>query len=447
MTMTMAMALNPAVVAQFRELFDSPSIDTICLLAPGNAEKFIQYVFESAGFVVNDVHTTYYPEGPGVDLTLCSPRDANKPLHFVEVKRWANAVGPEPVQAFGWKLQQHGVTGYFVALRGFTPAARMVATHDANIMLIDGEHLQRYIAYLSRSRVDRAYASIQMPLAEPAGPVWLLHADKLLAATPEPPARARILSVANNKGGVGKSTTARCVGVSLAKKGQRVLLIDMDAQANLTEFFLGEDSADDVFPHLACYFVGAYPLHALIRSVPGQQRLHIIPGHLDLGPLDTGGAGHPDVELRFAADLYHLARSCGPQTHEGFDWVVLDTPPAISLYTRAALATADRVVAPARARGSSARGTNSALSARHAMNALVGRRSAHLGCVITHWQNDQRSHAGRRRLEIQVTGLGGHLFTTVVPLSAAVESPQPPVAIRQAYDALVEEVLQDVHTS
>jgi chromosome partitioning protein len=436
----MALALDPSTAAQFQQLFERPSVDDICQLSPANAERFVQYVFECAGFVVKDVHTVYYPEGPGLDLTLFKSHDPNVLIHGVEVKRWATQVGPVPIQAFGWQIQQRGITGYFVAMRGFTPAGKAVAVQDPNIMLIDGEHLLRYIAYLSRSRVDRAYANIQLPLPQPAGPVWTLYADEIASSTASPPKRARILAVANNKGGVGKSTTARCLAMSLAKQGKRSLLIDMDAQANLTEFLLGDDPVGIAPRNLAGYFVGAYPLAAAIGDVPGHKNQFLIPAHLDLGMLDTGGAGYPDVELRFAADLYQLALARGPAAPDGFDWVILDTPPAISLYTRTALAAADLVIAPARARSSSAAGTNHSLKARHALNALLGRNRPSFGCVVTHWQNDQRSADGHLKLELQVTGMGGFMFKTPIPWSPAIEQPQPPSGIRQAYDALVQEV-------
>jgi cellulose biosynthesis protein BcsQ len=443
----MAVALNSVKAAQFKDIFESPTIEKILQLSPSDAEKFVLYVFESAGFVATDVHSVHFPEGPGVDLTLHNPRDPDVVQHGVEVKRWASPVGPAPVQAFGWQLHQKHISGYFVAVGGFTPAARTVAAEDSSIILVDGEHLLRFITYLGRSRVDRAYTSIQLPLAEPAGPEWMLRADALVKLSASPPHRAHILALANNKGGVGKSTSARCLGLSLAKKNQRVLFIDMDAQTNLTDSLLPDYTESDVHPNLAGYFAGAYPLSDAIIEIPQQKPYGLIPGHIDLGTLDMGGAGHPAVELQFVADLYSLALSRGPHVPKGFSWIILDTPPAVSLYTRAALAAADLVIAPARARASSSRGTLNALHARHAMNALMGRAGVKLGSVVTHWQNDRQSVPKVDLLQLQLLGRGGHMFTARIPWSAAIETPQPPYAVRQAYDALLEEVLRDVSIS
>lgn len=440
----MTVAPSSTKITQFQDIFEDPTVEKILQLSPTGAEKFVRYVFESAGFLATDVHSVHFPEGPGVDLTLHHPRDPNVFQHGVEVKRWATPVGPEPVQAFGWKLHQKGINGYFVAVGGFTPAARAVAAQDANIVLVDGAHLLRYITYLGRSRVDRAYSSIQLPLAEPAGPEWTLRADAIAKKCTQSQHRACILAVANNKGGVGKSTSARCLGLALAKRNQRVLFIDMDAQANLTESLLPQTDDDDVAPHLAGYFASEYDLATAILDVPGQKHFGLIPGHIDLGTLDTGGAGHPAIELQFVADLYDVAVSRGTDTPNGFAWIILDTPPAVSLYTRAALAAADLVIAPARARASSTRGTKNAIYARRAMNALMGRAQLRVGGVLTHWQNDRQSVLPRTKLELHLAGLGGHFFTNAIPWSTGIEATQPPASVRNAYEALLEEVLRYV---
>lgn len=442
----MATSSDPTKLALYRDIFEQPSIEQIFALTPGDVEQFVRFVFEAAGFLVEDVHTKHYPEGLGVDLTLHNQHSPGAIQHGVEVKRWQTDVGPQPVQAFGWMLHQKGITGYFVAAGGFTPAARAVAMQDPNIRLIDGEHLLRYIAYLGRSRVDHAYENIQIPLAESAGPEWTLIADNITAHANQAEKRASILAIANNKGGVGKSTTARCFALELAKLQQRVLLIDMDAQANLTEAMLDQDYAavDEVSPNLAGYFAGAWSLSNAIFEVPSQMHLALIPGHLNLGMLDTGGAGHPEIELRFARDLYDLAIGIGPQAAKGFHWIILDTPPAISLYTRAALAVADFVIAPARARRSSIRGTVGAIRARQAMNALVGRRELRLGCLLTHWQGDQQSAQQRDGLEIVLTKSGAFLFKAKIPLAATIEKTQVPAAVRSAYAELVKETMLNV---
>ena len=443
----MAVTLDAAKLALFRSIFEYPSIEKLLDLTPPDAEQFVRYVFEAAGFLVKDVSTKYFPSGPGVDLTLQDPLHPDVMQAGVEVKRWRDDVKFEQVAGLVVKAQRLGISGYLVTTSKFAPAARHIAQEYPQISLIDGEHLLRYITYLGRSRVDHAYENIQVPLALAAGPEWTLKADDVLQFAQGKADRARIVAIANNKGGVGKSTTARCLAVALVKQHKRVLLIDMDAQTNLTEMMLGfEDSAiDDVSPNLAGYFAGAWSLGEAILTVPNPRdvkdtSLSIIAGHLNLGMLDTGGAGQPETELRFARHLYQLAVDLGPSVSGGFDWIVLDTPPAISLYTRAALAVADFVIAPARARRSSVQGTVGAVRARRAMNALMGRSDLGLRCVVTQWQNDQHSVAQRNNLRIILESFGTTLFTQQIPFAAAVEKSTVPAPVRNAYAALLEEL-------
>jgi hypothetical protein len=199
----MTTKLDPEKATLFRRIFEQPTIDKIFALEPGDVEQFVRYVFEAAGFLVQDVHSNHFPQGPGVDLTLHDAHSPDTLQHLVEVKRWQADVGPEPVQAFGWKLHHKKIPGYFVSVSGFTAAAQAVALQDPDIRLIDGKHLLRYIAYLGRSRVDHAYATIQIPLAEAAGPEWTLKADGVMQAGAPRTQRAAIIAVANNKGGVG----------------------------------------------------------------------------------------------------------------------------------------------------------------------------------------------------------------------------------------------------
>src|SRR5262249_1179154 len=144
---------------------------------------------------------------------------------------------------------------------------------------------------------------------------------------------------------------------------------------------------------------------------------------------------------KFVEDMY--AAFTPLHGHPQFDWIVLDTPPSVSLFTRAALAVAEYVLVPARARRSSVRGTISMLRARKAMGALMGRTPAGIGGLVTHWGEESGSESAIVRLNTALRSSDSQLLDVHIPLSTAIESnPGAAWSARQKYEELVTEVMQ-----
>ncbi|MEO7002718.1 MAG: AAA family ATPase [Ktedonobacterales bacterium] len=251
-----------------------------------------------------------------------------------------------------------------------------------------------------------------------------------------------MLTVANNKGGVGKTTTARFVAYVLAQKGLRVLLVDMDAQANLSEHFLGSEAAAITKPHFTGCLAGEYPLSQAVRQTD-YENMWLLPAHPDLRFLDTGGMGNPEAEVRFVADVYDSFGSPEPRAYQAFDWIILDTPPAISSYIRYALAVADYVIAPAHAHPSSIAGTLNMLSTLDAMSALMDRQAVLLGCVVTHWNDDVVSNSTIGQLRQIFVERNSRDFAQKIPTDITIERTAMKTSSRagSAYSAVVEEML------
>lgn len=152
----------------------------------------------------------------------------------------------------------------------------------------------------------------------------------------------RIIAVANQKGGVGKTTTVASLGAALTALGRRVLLVDIDPQANLTsavgsskdlpgsyELLLGEATATSVI-------VGV--LDAAGKQVPDGARLDLIPSSPDLAGVET--------ELVGQANRVERLRNGLLGSIETYDYVLIDCPPALGLLTLNALVAAASVLAP-----------------------------------------------------------------------------------------------------
>lgn len=421
----------------FEQLYRTPDIPEMRKLTPANFERFVAHVLSHAGYRVR--HT-----GPfftrGVDLELHPNQDGNRrKLGGVECKRYnrKQPVGREPVQTLaGAAATRGGLPGYLITTSTFTEPAKEEARTRPNIHLVDGEHFVRYIDYV-RGSVGSTHETALTAIP----PNAVLDADRLFQRRPT--TAPRIVAIANNKGGVGKTTTARFLGLGLAAKGQRVLLVDLDAQANLSEVILGVGPDRIAPPNLAGYFAGECALAEAVHPSPSQPLLSILPSHPHLAHYDTGGFGRPDVELKFVAGLYEAFAP--EQGYPQFDWIVLDTPPNVSLFTRTALAAADYVLVPARARDSSVRGTLNMLRAHKAMGALMGRTPVLLGCLLTHWGEDNASELSEARLRRIFELRGSQVLDPHIPMSTAIESnPNAASTARKTYDELVEEVMNHV---
>ena len=131
--------------------------------------------------------------------------------------------------------------------------------------------------------------------------------------------QTRIISIANHKGGVGKTTTVATLGSLLAKRGYKVLMVDLDAQCNLTESFLKEEPSHSIYDS----FLGNID----DTSVQVRENLFILPSSLDMSAMDLMLSGRMEREKILKNILNNLI-----DRHE-FDVVLLDCPPSLGIIT------------------------------------------------------------------------------------------------------------------
>lgn len=144
--------------------------------------------------------------------------------------------------------------------------------------------------------------------------------------------KTKIVCIASHKGGVGKTTSAATLGSLLSSKGERTLLVDLDAQRNLTSTFIGATSKPE--ETLFDAFCGRCSLPV----VNVRKNLDIVPSALDMGALDTVIAGRIQREV--------ILRQLLAPVVDQYEWILLDCPSQMGLVTVNAFTAANSLIVP-----------------------------------------------------------------------------------------------------
>jgi chromosome partitioning protein len=161
------------------------------------------------------------------------------------------------------------------------------------------------------------------------------------------PADTRVLTVANQKGGVGKTTTTVNLAAALALQGSNVLVVDLDPQGNASTA-LGVDHHSEV-PSVYDVLIDGRPLHEVVAPVEGIPGLWCAPATIDLAGAEIELVSLVARESRLAKALEAYARWCTEQQANGLprlDYVLIDCPPSLGLLTVNALVAAPEVLVP-----------------------------------------------------------------------------------------------------
>lgn len=193
--------------------------------------------------------------------------------------------------------------------------------------------------------------------------------------------------MANQKGGVAKTTTVQSLGVALAQSGARVLAVDLDPQACLT-YSLGFDP-DTLDSSLHDVLVRRTRLAEVTRPVEGVEGLHLVPATIDLA-----GA---EVHLLAKTGREHvLARALSPDA-DGYDVVLIDCPPSLGVLTINGLTAAQGVLVPLQCEALSHRGVGQLLETIEDVQTFANARLRVLGVIATMF--DGRTRHARHVLD------------------------------------------------
>src|SRR5438067_7092748 len=251
----------------------------------------------------------------------------------------------------------------------------------------------------------------------------------------------RIIALAHQKGGVGKTTTAVNLGAALAELGPRILLIDLDPQANATSSFglQGTDGTSLYDPLLG----GASITEKILPT--RRNGLFIVPADIDLAGAEVEIARMPNHLTRLAETLRPL------QADDTFDFVLLDCPPSLGILMSNALAAADELLTPIQCEYFALEGLVKIVRlVEQVRDSGVNDRLEIGGMVMTMF--DSRTNLSAQVVADVRKHFGERVYATVIPRSVRLsEAPSfgksileyaPSGAAAQAYRALAREFIQ-----
>ena len=248
----------------------------------------------------------------------------------------------------------------------------------------------------------------------------------------------RVIAVANQKGGVGKTTTAINLSACLAEKGQKVLAIDMDPQGNMTSG-LGIDK-DEVEKNIYDLMIGQVGVEEVLQK-EAIENLDIIPTSIDLSAAE--------IELIGVDDKEFIIRNAIAPIKDNYDYIIIDCPPSLSMLTINAMTTADSVLVPIQCEYYALEGLSQLI---HTVELVKERLNPILeieGVVFTMY--DARTNLSLQVVENVKENLNQNIYKTIIPRNVRLaEAPSygqpitiydPKSAGAESYRLLAEEVI------
>lgn len=249
----------------------------------------------------------------------------------------------------------------------------------------------------------------------------------------------RIIAVANQKGGVGKTTTNINLCASLAKSGKKVLTIDLDPQGN-TSSGLGIDKNETEYT-VYNLLIGNAGIDDIIKNIEGFDKFDILPSNIELS-----GA---EIELIDVEKREYVLKEALKKVKRKYDFIIIDCPPSLSVLTLNALTASDSVIVPLQCEYYALEGLTQLI---HTINLVKEKLNSKLkmeGVVFTMY--DSRTNLSSQVVEEVKKYLPNDIYKSIIPRNVRLsEAPSHGIPINlydskskgaEAYAMLAEEVI------
>lgn len=259
--------------------------------------------------------------------------------------------------------------------------------------------------------------------------------------------KCRVIAVANQKGGVGKTTTVGNLGIGLAKWGRKVLVIDADAQGSLTASlgFTEPDKLEISLANILENVIKEKEMEADYGILKHEEGIDLMPGNIELSGLE--------VSLVNVMSRENVMRSYVESVRESYDYILIDCMPSLGMVTINAFACADSILIPVQAAYLPVKGLEQLIKTIGRVKRQINRKLEIEGILLTMVDNRTNYARDIAALLIETYGSKVRIFENSIPMSVrAAETSAEGVSIYKhdpngkvaaAYWSLMEEVLED----